>query len=47
MIHEGQVVLFRFPFADRKNGKLRPSLIIQLSAFSFELSAIYAQNQAL
>jgi len=47
MIHEGQVVLFRFPFADTKNGKLRPSLIIQLSAFSFELSAIYAQNQAL
>lgn len=29
MIREGQIVLFRFPNADRKEGKLRPALIIR------------------
>ncbi|MBW2139253.1 MAG: type II toxin-antitoxin system PemK/MazF family toxin [Deltaproteobacteria bacterium] len=29
MIQEGQIVLFRFPFADRKEVKLRPALVIR------------------
>ena len=29
MIQEGQIVLFRFPYADRKDGKLRPALIVR------------------
>jgi mRNA interferase MazF len=29
MIKEGQIVLFRFPYADRKELKLRPALIIR------------------
>lgn len=29
MIHEGQIVLFRFPFADRREAKLRPALVIR------------------
>ena len=29
MIHEGQIVLFRFPYADRKEAKLRPALVIR------------------
>ena len=35
MIHEGQIVLFRFPYADRREAKLRPALVIrQLPAAS-------------
>ncbi len=29
MIREGQIVLFRFPYADHKEGKLRPALVIR------------------
>jgi len=29
MIHEGQIVLFRFPYADRREAKLRPALVIR------------------
>ena len=29
MIREGRVVLFRFPYADQKEGKLRPALVIR------------------
>ena len=29
MIREGHVVLFRFPYADQKDGKLRPALVIR------------------
>jgi mRNA interferase MazF len=29
MIQEGQIVLFRFPYADRKGAKLRPALVIR------------------
>jgi mRNA interferase MazF len=29
MIQEGQIVLFRFPYADQKEGKLRPALVIR------------------
>jgi mRNA interferase MazF len=29
MIQEGQIVLFRFPYADRKEAKLRPALVIR------------------
>lgn len=29
MIHEGQVVLFRFPQTDRGTGKLRPALVLR------------------
>jgi len=29
MISEGQIVLFRFPQTDQKNGKLRPALILR------------------
>jgi mRNA interferase MazF len=29
MIHEGQVVLFRFPQTDRTGGKLRPALVLR------------------
>ncbi len=29
MIQEGQIVLFRFPYADRKEAKLRPALVIK------------------
>ncbi|MDP3296921.1 MAG: type II toxin-antitoxin system PemK/MazF family toxin [Thermodesulfovibrionia bacterium] len=29
MIHEGQVVLFRFPQTDQISGKLRPALVIR------------------
>jgi mRNA interferase MazF len=29
MIQEGQIVLFRFPYADQKDGKLRPALIVR------------------
>ncbi|MGZ8238423.1 MAG: type II toxin-antitoxin system PemK/MazF family toxin [Methylobacter sp.] len=29
MISEGQIVLFRFPQADQKGGKLRPALVLR------------------
>lgn len=29
MISEGQIVLFRFPQADQKDGKLRPALVLR------------------
>jgi len=29
MIEEGQVVLFRFPQADLRTGKLRPALVLR------------------
>jgi mRNA interferase MazF len=29
MIQEGQIVLFRFPYADQKDGKLRPALVVR------------------
>lgn len=29
MIHEGQIVLFRFPQADQVSGKLRPALVLK------------------
>lgn len=29
MIQEGQIVLFRFPYTDQKEGKLRPALVIR------------------
>jgi mRNA interferase MazF len=29
MIHEGQIVLFPFPYSDHKEKKLRPALIIR------------------
>lgn len=29
MIQEGQIVLFRFPYAHQKAGKLRPALIVR------------------
>lgn len=29
MIHEGQMVLFRFPQADQAQGKLRPALVVR------------------
>jgi mRNA interferase MazF len=29
MIREGQIVLFRFPYADQKEEKLRPALVIR------------------
>lgn len=29
MIHEGQVVLFRFPQTDQVSGKLRPALVLR------------------
>ena len=29
MIREGQIVLFRFPYTDQKDGKLRPALVIR------------------
>ena len=28
MISEGQIVLFRFPYTDLQNGKIRPALVI-------------------
>ncbi len=29
MIHEGQIVLFRFPQTDQAKGKLRPALVVR------------------
>ena len=29
MIHEGQIVLFRFPQTDQSHGKLRPALVLR------------------
>lgn len=29
MIHEGQIVLFRFPQTDQTTGKLRPALVLR------------------
>lgn len=29
MIQEGQIVLFRFPYTDQREGKLRPALIVR------------------
>lgn len=29
MIHEGQIVLFRFPQTDQASGKLRPALVLR------------------
>ncbi len=29
MIREGQVALFRFPYSDQKEKKLRPALVIR------------------
>ena len=36
MIQEGQIVLFRFPYADKKEGKLRPALVIRQLPGSYE-----------
>ena len=36
MIREGQIVLFRFPYADHKEGKLRPALVIRQLPGSYE-----------
>ena len=36
MIREGQVVLFRFPYADQKEGKLRPALVIRQLPGAYE-----------
>jgi mRNA interferase MazF len=36
MIHEGQIVLFRFPYADRKETKLCPALIIRKLPGAYE-----------
>ena len=36
MIREGQVVLFRFPHADQREGKLRPALVIRQLPGAYE-----------
>ena len=36
MIHEGQVVLFRFPQTDRNAGKLRPALVLRKLPGSYD-----------
>ncbi|MBU0989514.1 MAG: type II toxin-antitoxin system PemK/MazF family toxin [Proteobacteria bacterium] len=36
MIPEGQIVLFRFPHADHKEGKLRPALVIRQLPGAYE-----------
>ncbi|MEE9118915.1 MAG: type II toxin-antitoxin system PemK/MazF family toxin [Calditrichia bacterium] len=36
MIREGQIVLFRFPYADHKEGKLRPALVIRQLPGAYE-----------
>jgi mRNA interferase MazF len=36
MIQEGQIVLFRFPYADRKEAKLRPALVIRQLPGAYE-----------
>jgi mRNA interferase MazF len=36
MIQEGQIVLFRFPYADRKEAKLRPALVIRKLPGAYE-----------
>ena len=36
MIREGQIVLFRFPYADQKEGKLRPALFIRQLPGTYE-----------
>ena len=36
MIREGQVVLFQFPFADQKQGKLRPAIVIRQLPGAYE-----------
>ena len=36
MIHEGQVVLFRFPQTDQAAGKMRPALVVRKALGSYE-----------
>jgi len=36
MIREGQIVLFRFPYADHTEGKLRPALVIRQLPGAYE-----------
>ena len=36
MIHEGQVVLFRFPQTNRIGGKLRPALVLRKLPGSYD-----------
>jgi len=36
MIQEGQIILFRFPYADRKDPKLRPALVIRQLPGAYE-----------
>jgi mRNA interferase MazF len=36
MIREGQIVLFRFPYSDRKEAKLRPALVIRKLPGAYE-----------
>ena len=36
MIREGQIVLFRFPYADRKERKLRPALVVRRLPGAYE-----------
>jgi mRNA interferase MazF len=36
MIHEGQIVLFKFPQTDQIQGKLRPALIIRQIPSSYD-----------
>ncbi len=36
MIREGQIVLFLFPYADHKEGKLRPALVIRQLPGSYD-----------
>jgi mRNA interferase MazF len=36
MIREGQIVLFQFPYADHKKGKLRPALVIRRLPGAYE-----------
>lgn len=36
MIREGQVVLFRFPHTDQREGKLRPALVIRQLPGAYE-----------
>jgi len=36
MIREGQIVLFRFPYSDRKEAKFRPALVIRKLPGAYE-----------
>lgn len=40
MIQEGQIILFRFPYADRKEPKLRPAFVIRQLPGAYEEALI-------